>query len=171
MSGKLEMLYHVHSGPFWVITTKLPVQNSSGAIIGVVGVSRKCLRKSEQPQQDASQDENPSLSKVEAFIRANAHRKPANEELASVAGMSKRKLARQFQEIYQTTPQSFASAVRLQLSCERLTRSDDQIIDIALDHGFSDQSAFTASFKRFTGSTPRQFRLRWKANLEDPSST
>jgi AraC-like DNA-binding protein len=39
-------------------------------------------------------------------------------------------------------------------------RADDKILSIALESGFNSKSAFNASFKKHTGMTPKDFRLR-----------
>ena len=41
---------------------------------------------------------------------------------------------------------------------KRLAQSDEKVIAIALDLGFSDERAFAKAFRRWTGLTPTQFR-------------
>ena len=43
---------------------------------------------------------------------------------------------------------------------EALAKTSASIIEIALNHGFCDQSAFTQQFRKRTGMTPKQFRVR-----------
>lgn len=50
--------------------------------------------------------------------------------------------------------------LRIQSAAEALVKTAAGISEIAIDHGFCDQSAFTQQFRKRTGMTPRQFRLR-----------
>lgn len=52
----------------------------------------------------------------------------------------------------------FVNSYRIATVCERLKSSDDKVLDIALDAGFSSKSTFNAIFKQFTGQTPTQYR-------------
>jgi AraC-like DNA-binding protein len=40
------------------------------------------------------------------------------------------------------------------------TASDFSLVEVAAHSGFSDQSQFSHHFKRLTGATPGQFRMR-----------
>jgi AraC family transcriptional regulator len=48
--------------------------------------------------------------------------------------------------------------LRIEFACHRLATSDTPLADIALTAGFSDQSHFSNTFKRYTGMTPAAFR-------------
>jgi AraC-like DNA-binding protein len=48
---------------------------------------------------------------------------------------------------------------RIQSAAEELASTSKTIIEVALDHGFCDQSAFTLQFRKRTGLPPREFRL------------
>ena len=48
---------------------------------------------------------------------------------------------------------------RIQSAAEAIAKTSTPIIEIAIEHGFCDQSAFTQQFKKRTGLTPRQFRI------------
>jgi AraC-like DNA-binding protein len=56
------------------------------------------------------------------------------------------------------TPYEFVLRTRIQGASEALARPDLSILQITVDFGFCDQSAFTLQFRRHTGMTPKQFR-------------
>lgn len=82
---------------------------------------------------------------------------PTLDQVASDLNMSARTLQRKladhgftFQQLLEQTQQHLAEQY---LKDERL-----QLVEIAQLLGYSDQSAFTRAFKRWTGSTPKVFR-------------
>jgi AraC-like DNA-binding protein len=72
--------------------------------------------------------------------------------------MSSRTLQRRLAEqghSYRT----LVDASRRQLAKHLLRKSDFSLIEVAFMTGFADQSAFTRAFKRWSGHTPRAYRL------------
>ena len=59
-------------------------------------------------------------------------------------------------------PHEFVSRTRIQAASKELAHTDKPIIEIAIDCGFCDQSAFTVQFRKRTGMTPRNFRKRYR---------
>ncbi len=83
---------------------------------------------------------------------------PAISAVASRLGMSGRTLQRRLAE-QGAAYQDLVDKARRDLA-ERLLRDTDYpLSDIAFLTGFSDQSAFTRAFKRWSGQTPRSYRL------------
>ena len=58
------------------------------------------------------------------------------------------------------TFQAYADEVRRDLTLERLTAPGATITEVAFLAGFSDVSAFHRAFRRWTGSTPAEYRRR-----------
>jgi AraC family transcriptional regulator len=67
-------------------------------------------------------------------------------------------LARRFRNEYNCTVGEYIRKLRIDFACKEMTNSDATIAEVALASGFSDQSHFSRTFKRFTGLTPTQFR-------------
>ncbi|WP_162846197.1 AraC family transcriptional regulator [Seongchinamella sediminis] len=59
---------------------------------------------------------------------------------------------------YHYSFQSLLDAVREQLGCRYLQEDGLTFVEIALLLGYSEQSAFTRAFKKWTGKTPGQYR-------------
>ena len=60
------------------------------------------------------------------------------------------------------TAQSYVEQVRIFHAIEALKKGDKSILQIALECGYYDHSAFVKRFKKFTGTTPLQFRRSQK---------
>lgn len=78
-------------------------------------------------------------------------------ELAASAGVHPTHAARAFRHCYGTTAGELLRELRVGYAKQRLA-SNDSLFDIAADCGFADQSHFTRTFRRATGTTPAAFR-------------
>ncbi len=56
--------------------------------------------------------------------------------------------------------QRLTDEVRLELARSFVAHSDLALLELALLLGYSDQSSFTRSFKRWTGTTPAAYRAQ-----------
>lgn len=83
---------------------------------------------------------------------------PAIETIARSFAISVRHLQRSLQA-EGTSYQRLLDQTRKELALRYLKKSDTAIYDIAFLLGFSEPSAFNRAFKRWTGKTPRDYRL------------
>ena len=89
--------------------------------------------------------------------------------MAAVAHLSAYHFARQFKAATGTPPHQYVIARRVARAQQLLQQGGDlSLAKIAADVGFSDQSQFSAHFKRVVGFTPRQFRNSARI-AEDPA--
>lgn len=79
-------------------------------------------------------------------------------EIAREVGMSVFHLARTFKARTRFSLHSYRTQLRLRAALERLREPDVDLIDIALDLGFSSHSHFTETFRRAFGKTPSAIR-------------
>lgn len=77
-------------------------------------------------------------------------------------GLTMRRLTDIFKQTYGVTPREYADALRLQTAQRLLVQTDDRIIDVAFQAGFSSLSAFNRFFKRQTGQTPSAYRKEYE---------
>jgi AraC-like DNA-binding protein len=82
---------------------------------------------------------------------------PEIEEAAQYLGLSVRSTQRKLQE-YGTSFSQVLDAIRKELALTYLRQTQNSVLYISERLGFSEQSAFQRAFKRWTGSTPRQYR-------------
>lgn len=72
--------------------------------------------------------------------------------------MSSRTLNRRLSALG-TTYSEVADEVKCQIACQMLSDSEMQLTDLANLLHYHDSSSFVKAFKRWTGSTPAQWRL------------
>lgn len=151
--NRLEVWYDEQRNLDWFLTTKLPVRDKQGKIIGVMGITRR----------DEDRMRHHDVKEVTAAVqhaRKNSDKNMTAAELARAAGVSERHLHRKLRQAMGLSPHELMLRIRIQSAAEALAKTSTPIIEIALNHGFCDQSAFTQQFRKRTGMTPRQFRLR-----------
>ncbi|MDF1720740.1 MAG: AraC family transcriptional regulator ligand-binding domain-containing protein [Minwuia sp.] len=83
---------------------------------------------------------------------------PMVSDVARQLGMSGRTLQRRLADIGQTF-QWQVDMSRRELAEQLLRETDYALTEVAFLTGFSEQSAFTRAFRRWSGQTPRSFRL------------
>lgn len=100
----------------------------------------------------------PWLERVKEFLRENFSEPPTLDELARLAGVHPTHLARVFRQFERCTVGDYVREARIKYARQRMLRSHEPLVEIALAAGFADQTHFTRSFKRITGMTPTEFR-------------
>ncbi len=85
------------------------------------------------------------------------------DEFARLCGRSLSTFKREFRKTYDTTPQKWLLAKRLNLARNIILNTDLTIQEVCYDCGFESDSHFVRSFKNQFGVTPNQWRLS-KAN-------
>ncbi len=99
-------------------------------------------------------------SQVQRLIAEQYHGiRPDMETIATRFHLSARSLRRRLKE-ENTTYSEVADRAVHQVACDRLRNPELSIQEIAYDLGFSEPSAFHRAFRRWSGMTPLQFRLR-----------
>ncbi len=163
--GRVELWYNEQRVLDWFVTNKLPVRDTRGKIIGVMGTVR-----SYEGQRRTMLPISLINSTVD-FIREHHHQRLTVEDLANHADLSPRQLHRKFREVFGLSVQDFLIKTRIQAASDVLLHSDLSIAQIAADFGFCDQSAFTQLFRKHTGLTPLKFRRRYAATADSASCT
>ena len=111
--------------------------------------------------------ENPLLAKGIRWSWQNIQEgsPPTVEELSAYLRMSSRSLNRLFQTELNTTAREFLLTQRMERAAQMLRQEPDwSILRIANEAGFTNQSAFTDAFSRWSGQQPRDYRKEGKKN-------
>lgn len=99
-----------------------------------------------------------ALNRARRFLADNLDRTVSTEELCSVACMSASKLTGLFKAAEGVTPQEYARALRMELACKLLARTDLPLSAVASRLGFQRQGSFSEAFKERFHLTPREYR-------------
>lgn len=151
---RVEALYVRTRAKDWFVTTKLPILDEAGDVIGVMGFVRPYRGGAEGRENDEQ------LRRVVEHIHKHYGAHMAVSDLAQIAHLSERQLNRRFQKTYRMSTHEFIVRTRIQAASDELVATEKSIAEIALEHGFYDQSAFTRQFRQHIGETPLTFRRR-----------
>lgn len=101
------------------------------------------------------------VGKVIAKLESDYLRSWKLAELAKFAYMSESNLLLVFKEATGRSPIDYLIRIRIQKAMEMLYETDLNITEISEKVGFSDSNYFSRSFKKFTGTTPREYRRKF----------
>ena len=151
ISNKLELIEDAAGDVHWLITSKVPLRDRSGNIVGVEGVSRDARRA--QAHIKPYNVFNECIS----YMQKNFRNQVYIDHLARLACMSVSTFERRFKKQFGYTPKQHLKRLRIEESC-RLLQSGMNIQRAAAECGFCDQSYFTREFRLVMGKTPKNYQ-------------
>lgn len=148
-----QLELHLYPGrePGWCLTSKVPLHDAQGRVLGVAGISRD-LRAAEGTHPAYQR-----LAIAARYIQDNYAQPLKLSHLATLTKLSMAQIERYFDKIFHLTPRQMLLKTRLDAASELLA-GDLSITDIATRCGYNDHSAFTRQFKATVGVTPSQYR-------------
>jgi AraC-like DNA-binding protein len=143
-SGKLE----------WWTTSKIPLRDPSGRLIGTAGISRHL-------GSDAAVTERPdSFAAIICYARENIARRISVRKLGLHFNMSIATIERRIREYFGVTPQAFLFEIRMNEAGRLLNATTLTIAEIADRTGYDSPSSFTRAFRGRHGLPPGEFRRK-----------
>ena len=149
---RLELHWYPRRRRGWCLTTKLPLRDAAGTMVGVIGISRDLRAPGDSSIIPAR------LADTLEFLEANYGEPISPSGLATRAGLTPVRFARLIKRIFSLTPSQLITQTRLSGASRLLEDSEKPVAEVALACGFYDHSAFTRAFRSATGLTPTEFR-------------
>lgn len=150
--NQLELQLYHNGSTGWCVTNKLPMRDHRDRVIGLVGFSRDLQAPNDKGAHYAS------VAKAIKHAQQHLDSPLKITDLAALAGFSPYQFDQRIRRIFQITAGQFIHKLRMDAAVRKLRESDLPVAIIALDCGYSDQSAFTRQFRQTTGLSPTQFR-------------
>jgi AraC family transcriptional regulator len=98
------------------------------------------------------------LRTAREYLESNFLRSLSLAEVSTVAGVHRVHLSREFRRHFAITVGEFLRRKRVEHACHLVSKTNEPLADVAMTCGFSDQSHFSATFRRQVGLTPGRFR-------------
>jgi AraC-like DNA-binding protein len=153
--NKVEIWYNAQHILDWFVTTKLPVFDEGGRVMGIMGIVQSYAHRRKGLLR------NSRLGRVLDYIEAHHRESICVADLAKAGGLSQRQLLRKFQSEFGMSAQEFLVKTRIQAASDALLREDASISEVSEEFGFFDQSAFAKQFRKITGLTPLEFQKKY----------
>ena len=162
LANQIELVGQFDGIVNWYSTTKVPVRDSQGNVIGTAGFNH------ELSSGQVSQAIYGEMGSIIHFIKDNLERQITVGELAEKACLSVSAFERSFKKRFKMPPLQYVKRLRLNLACELLMTTEKSISQIALECGFCDHSYLTKVFRSRVGMSPRSYRRQfWGAKRDD----
>jgi transcriptional regulator GlxA family with amidase domain len=102
----------------------------------------------------------PKLTEAVTLMETNLEEPLSTDEIAQLAGLSRRQLERLFKQYLGSLPSRYYLELRLQRARQLLLDTNYSIVQVGLMCGFSSGSHFSTAFGALFGNTPREERQR-----------
>ncbi len=156
--NRIESAPEKEGSPRLVTTTKVPLRDLRGLVIGLAGFSRQIQRLQLGTPN--------ALADVVAHLHEHFEFEITSQSLAKIAGLSVSHLERQFRLAFGTSPRQYLIRVRLEQGAVLLRETDKTITKIAQECGFYDHAHFSRSFRRLMGMAPTRYRVRARSHTD-----
>jgi transcriptional regulator GlxA family with amidase domain len=111
-----------------------------------------------------AESESETFSELERWIAEHLKKDLRVEALAERVNMSPRNFARVYTDKRGRTPAKAVEAIRVEAARRRLEETDDRIVSIAEDCGFSNEEQMRCAFLRVLSIPPREYRKRFASS-------
>jgi PAS domain S-box-containing protein len=163
INDRLELVFNRDGSLGWYLARKIPLMGKEGQIIGLASISRDLLTPGDAALRFAG------LAKVVDQIQLNYADDLKPAELARLAELSPTQLERRMRKVFKLSTSQFIRKTRIGAAARMLTGNNESIINIALDCGYGDQSAFTRQFKATVGMAPGAYRSAFGPRIKSSS--
>ncbi len=105
-----------------------------------------------------SRDQISKVKDIRNRLIADTQGRASVEQLAKDAHISVSAFHSIFLQVYGETPYAYLKKYKMDIAAQRLAESDDSVLDIAAELGYSNASKFAAAFRSVYGMLPKDYR-------------
>jgi len=150
--NRVESAPEAEGSPRLVMTSKIPLLDSAGSVIGIAGFSRQL----EQVRSRGSGEAR--FAKVIEHMHQQPDTTLSSAAMAKMCGLSQSQFDRSFRRVFGTSARQYLLRVRVEAACRRLAETEDTVAAVAAELGFFDHAHFTRCFRSVMGLTPAEYR-------------
>lgn len=158
MWNKLELMPAASGGVEWRATSKVPLYDREGRLVGTTGLARRVGMAEGLPVPSQQRD----MASIVGAIYKGIGRDIKVGDLAEAAGMSVSTLERVFKDNMGATPKQFIIQVKMSTACERLIGTQMSVKEVGVSVGYDDHANFTRGFKKVMKLSPSDYRKNYR---------
>jgi AraC-like DNA-binding protein len=155
LPGQVWLVLHRRRTPRWYVSTKTPLFNDHGEVIGIAGAMYRV------EQQEELKHYLQEILPAARYMEKHYSELISMTEMAALANLSTTHFNRRFRQLLRMTPMQYLRSVRIQAAQKLLTATSETLAEIAVDVGYTDQSHLTKRFREATGMTPAAYRKQF----------
>jgi AraC-like DNA-binding protein len=133
------------------------MRGPKGEVVGLYGISRDIQLPNERSADYAG------IAEAVHEIQTRFDQPLKVKDLAGRAGLSVYRFEQRIRKIFHLTAGQLIQKTRMEAAVQQLREMDIPIAALALDCGYSDQSAFTRQFRQAVGVSPSEYRRMFRS--------
>jgi AraC-like DNA-binding protein len=149
---KLWFVIDPKGRPGWFVSSKVPLLDSVGVVVGLAGLRYPI----ETPHERTRQFKR--LAPAVRHLERHYTEAVSMAALAEACGFSTTHFNRAFRALFGMNPTRFLHCLRIEKARQMLAKTERPLAEVSHATGYYDQSHFTKHFREITGLTPKQFR-------------
>jgi AraC-like DNA-binding protein/mannose-6-phosphate isomerase-like protein (cupin superfamily) len=106
---------------------------------------------------------NKRIAAIHEYLMKNYRESIDLNKIASLVNLAEGSLCRFFKTQVGITIFEYLNQIKVEFACNLLMDKSLSVLDVALDSGFNNLSHFNKQFKKITGISPKEYRLRFKS--------
>ena len=107
------------------------------------------------------------VKKVQDYLESNVQEKWSVEELSSRFALGRRTFDRRFSKATGNSLIEYAQRVKMEAAKKALESTRKTVQEIMYDVGYSDLKAFREVFRKVTGVSPVEYKMKWGRGVEN----
>lgn len=120
----------------------------------------RIFNSSNKLQDPIESSRNLIIEKAIIYLKNNYSKDIKLDDLSMMSFLSKNYFCKFFKDCTGLTVFEYAQNIRIEEACKLLKTTDKKVIEIAMSVGYKDLKFFNKVFKRYTDTTPREYRKR-----------
>lgn len=153
--NRIESAPEAAGSPRLVMTSKVPLRDVRGRVIGIAGFSSQIENRREQSGTATA------FAGVIEHLHRHYEESLTTDQLAEMAGLSVSQFERRFRRAFGSSPHQYLMRVRVENAARLLIETKQTVSEIAQACGFYDHAHFSRSFQRIIKTSPSQYRSRY----------
>ena len=102
------------------------------------------------------------------YIEQHYDQRVSLDTLARLTGFSPKYFCRYFRTIVHRSPIDYLNYYRIERAARFLAVDEMNVAEVAVHCGYADSSAFIKQFRKYKGTTPKQYKLRMQNSAAHP---
>ena len=132
----------------------------AGAMMLALSALRRAVPEDHAaPQSDQNWRRSEQIKPALEYIEQNFREHISLDTLAALSGFSPKYFCRYFRAIVHRSPIDYLNYYRVECAAQYLRRADMNVAEVAALCGYADSSAFIKQFRKYKGTTPKQYKL------------